>query len=173
MATGPSVWEPSYHSSKYTIAVSGRGGGGVFGRSHVRAQRFDNTFFPYCTREWNELHVSIRTAATLSQFKNELVNCIGPGPEGSTFKTDDILGIKLSTGIRLGFGHLCGHRHHPNFPVGPVCSCGTEPEATEHFLLRCQRFYQIRSDMLDNACELAKIDVSLLSDELLTKLLWM
>ena len=33
---------------------------GVFERSHVRTQRFDNTVFPYCIREWNELHVSIR-----------------------------------------------------------------------------------------------------------------
>ena len=51
------------------------------------------------------------------------------------------------------------------------CTCGTEPETTEHFLLRCKRFYQIRSDMLDSACELAKTDVNLLSDESLTKLL--
>ena len=32
---------------------------GVFERSHVRTQRFGNTFLPYCIREWNELHVSI------------------------------------------------------------------------------------------------------------------
>ena len=51
---------------------------GVFERSHVEMQRFDNTFFPYCIREWNELHVSIRTATTLSQFKNELIKSIRP-----------------------------------------------------------------------------------------------
>ena len=32
-------------------------------------------------------------------------------------------------------------------------------------------FSRIRSDMLDNACELAKTDLNLLSDELLAKLL--
>ena len=62
-------------------------------------------------------------------------------------------------------------KHHHNFPVSPICSCRTEPETTERFLLRCQRFSQIRSDMLDNACKLAKTDVNLLSDELRTKLL--
>ena len=51
---------------------------GVFERSHVRTQRFDNTFFPYCIREWKELHVSVRTATTLFQFKNELIKCIRP-----------------------------------------------------------------------------------------------
>ena len=63
------------------------------------------------------------------------------------------------------------HKHRHNFPVSPICSCGTEPETTEHFLLRCQHFSRIWSDMLDNACELAKTDLNLLSDELLTKLL--
>ena len=117
-----------------------------------------------------ELHVSIRTVATLSQFKNELIKCIRP-PKRSTFKLDDILGIKLITRIRLGFSHFREHKHRHNFPVSPICSCGTEPETTEHFLLRCQRFSRIRSDMLDNACELAKTDLNLLSHELLTKLL--
>ena len=143
---------------------------GMLERSHVRTQRFDNAFFPCCIREWNELHVSIRTATTLSQLKNELIKCIRP-PKRSTFKKDDILGIKLITRIRLGLGHLREHEHRDNFPVSQVFSCGTEPEATERFLLRCQRFSQIRSGMLDNACELAKTDVNLLSDELLTKLL--
>ena len=140
---------------------------GVFERSHVRTQRFDNTFFPYCIREWNELHVSIRKATTLSQFKNELIKCIR-SPKRLTFKIDDILGIQLITRIRLGFSHLREHKHRHNFPVCPICPCGTEPETTEHFLLHCQHFSRIRSDMLDNACELAKTDVNLLSDELLT-----
>ena len=142
----------------------------MFERSHVRTQRFDDTFFPYCIREWNELHVSIRTETTFYQFKNELIKCISP-PKRSTFKIDDILGIKLITRIRLGFSNLREHKHRHNFPVSPICSCGTESEATEHFLVRCHRFFQIRSDMLDNACELAKTDANLLSDELLTKLL--
>ena len=140
----------------------------MFKRSHVRVQRFGNTFFPYCIREWNELHVSIRTVATLSQFKNELIKCIR-SPKRSTFKTDDILGIKLITRICLGFSHLREHKHRHSFPVIPIHSGGTEPETTEHFLLRSQRFSRIWSDMLDNACELTKTDHNLLSYELLTK----
>ena len=62
----------------------------VLERYYVRTQRFDNTFFPYCIQEWNELHVSIRTGTTFSQFKNELIKCIRP-PKRSTFKIDDIL----------------------------------------------------------------------------------
>ena len=76
----------------------------MFKESHVRTQWLDNTFFPYCIREWNELHVSIRTATTLSQFKNKLIKCIRP-PKSSTFKIDYILGIKIITRIRLGFSY--------------------------------------------------------------------
>ena len=141
---------------------------GVFERSHVRTKRFDNTFFPYCIWEWNERHASIQTATTLSQFKNELIKC---QTKRSTFQIDDILGIKLITRIRLGFSHLREYKHRHNLPVSPICTCGTESKTTEHFLLRCQRFSRIRSDMLDNACELAKADVNLISDKLLTKLL--
>ena len=54
------------------------------------------------------------------------------------------------------------HKHRHNFPVSPICFCGTEPETTEHFLLRCQRFSRIRSDLLDNAYELAKTDLKLI-----------
>ena len=89
----------------------------------------------------------------------------------SIFKTDDILGIKLITRIPLGFSHLHEHKHRHNFPVSRICSYGTEPATSEHFVLRCQRFSRIRSDMLDNACELAKTDLNLLSDELLANLL--
>ena len=143
---------------------------GVFERSYVETQRSDNTFFLYCIREWNELHVSIRTVTTLSQFKNELIKCIRP-PKRSTVKIDDILGIKLITRISLGFSHLREHGHHHNFPVSPICSCGTEPETTERFLLRWQRFCQIRSDMLDNACELPRQILIYYLPKLLTKLI--
>ena len=100
----------------------------------------------------------------------ENVPCVGEVVNRS-LKADCTDFIKLITRIRLGFSHLREHKHRHNFPVSPICSCGTEPETTEHFLLRCQRFSRIRSDMLDNACELAKTDLNLLSDELLTKLL--
>ena len=50
-------------------------------------------------------HVSIQGATTFSQFKNELIKCIRL-PKRSTFQIDDILGIKLITGLRLGFSHL-------------------------------------------------------------------
>ena len=43
-----------------------------------------------------------------SQFRNELAKYIKP-PKRSTFKIDDILGIRLITRIRLGFSQLREH----------------------------------------------------------------
>ena len=84
-------------------------------------------------------------------------------PKRSTSKIDDILGIKL-TGLHLGFSHLHEHKDRHNFSVSPICTCGTDPETTEHFLLRCQRISQVRFDMLDKACDLTKTNVTLLLD---------
>ena len=103
-------------------------------------------------------------------FKNELIKCIRSS-ERSTSNIDGILGIKLVTRLRLGFSHLREHTHHYNFPVSPICACGTEPETTKHFHLRSQRFSQIRSDILNNAYNITKTDVNLLCKELLTKFL--
>ena len=103
-------------------------------------------------------------------LRTKLIKCVWP-PKRSTFKTDDILGIKLITRIHSGFGHLHEHKHRHNFPVSPICTCGTGSETTEHFLPHCQNFSQIRFDMLDNGCELAKTDVNLLSEKLQKKLL--
>ena len=58
-----------------------------------------------------------------------------------------------------------------NISIVTIFPCGTEPETTEHFLPRCHCFSRIPSDMLDNACELAESNLTLLSDELLSKLL--
>ena len=90
-----------------------------------------------------------------------------PPPKGQPL--DGTLGITLITRLCLGFSHLHEYKHRHNFPVSPICTYRTEPETTEHFLLHCQRFSQIRSDMLDNACELAKTHINLSSEELLIK----
>ena len=75
---------------------------------------------------------------------------------------DDILGIKLITTIRLGFSHL---------RELSIVTIFLSVQSALVGLNLIQRFSHIRSDALDSACELAKTDVNLLSNELLTKLL--
>ena len=83
-------------------------------------------------------------------------------------KLDNILGMKMITRLGFRFRHLC-EPEQLHFPISLICACGTEHETTENFVLRWQRVSQIRSDMLDNACDITKTDIDLLSEELLRK----
>ena len=51
-------------------------------------------------------------------------------------------GVKLFTSLRLQFSHLNEHKFRHGFTdtINPMCTCGTEVETTEDFLLCCQ-FY--------------------------------
>ena len=55
-------------------------------------------------------------------------------------RTHDFNAINLLTRLRLNFSHLNQQKFRYNFlgTIGPVCSCGSETEATAHFLLRFQ-----------------------------------
>ena len=57
--------------------------------------------------------------------------------------------MKLLSRLRLQFTHLNEHkfRHGFNDTVNPMCSCGTDVETTEHFLLRCHFFSTQRSEL--------------------------
>ena len=60
--------------------------------------------------------------------------------------------IKLLTRLRLKFSHLNEHKFRHNFleTLNPMCSCGSEPETTGHFLLPCQNHVMNRSKPLKN-----------------------
>ena len=64
--------------------------------------------------------------------------------------------MKLLTHLRLDFSHLNEHkfRHNFNDTINPMCSCGKEPEATVHYLLRCDLYSIYRLELLNYVCDL-------------------
>ena len=76
--------------------------------------------------------------------------------ENSVFAIHDNNGIKLLTCLRLNFSKLNEHKFRHNFldTLNPMCSCGSEPETTAHFLLRCQNHVINRSKLLKNVYNL-------------------
>ena len=80
-----------------------------------------------------------------ASFGKMLLNFIRPRGK-STYQIYDPLGIKLSTGLRLGFSHLSEHKFRHNFAdsMNPLCYCSLETESTLHFFLRCQNFTTLR-----------------------------
>ena len=112
---------------------------------------FENSFFPYCIKEWSKLNDQIRNIESINKFKVAILNFIRP-KASSVFYIHDTNGIKLLSRLRLNFNHLNEHkfRHNFNDRVDPMCTCGLEPETTLHYLLRCSLFFTRRIELLDN-----------------------
>ena len=138
-----------------------------FKNINIRTERYRNSFFPYCTSEWDE----IKSLPKLSQFKNRLLESIRD-PKRSSFGINDISGIKLLTKLRVEFSDLCSHRFSHNLNcITPICSCFLDEESNSHFLLRCPLYAPIRNNLLGNVSLIIGSDISLLPSEHLTCIL--
>ena len=106
-------------------------------------------FFAYCINEWLKLSDEIQSIEFSNQFKKTILDFIR-SKENSIHAIRDISGLKLLTCLRLNFSHLSEHKFRHNFKDtnNPMCSCGFEPETTDHYLLRCKLYTDLRLDLL-------------------------
>ena len=114
-----------------------------------RTVNYNNTFFPSCSQEWNNLRDDIISLPSLISFKKTLLSFVKTS-ENSIFAIHNNNDLKLLTRLRLNFSHLNKHKFRHNFldTTNPMCSCGSEPETAAHFLLRCQDQVISRSKLL-------------------------
>ena len=84
----------------------------------------------------------IRSIESSKQFKKTILDFIR-SKENSIYAIHNILGLKLLTRLRLNFSHLSEHKLRYNFidTINPMCSCGFEPETTDHYILCCSNLY--------------------------------
>ena len=68
----------------------------------IRTSRYENSFFPYCIREWNTPDDELKSLQTLQSFKKHLDTFIRPN-ERCFYGITDNVGIKLLTKIRVEF----------------------------------------------------------------------
>ena len=102
-----------------------------------RTNRYDNSFFPFCISNWNNLDSNIKSSSYLSLFKTNLNKFVRP--KGNIFfSIRHRFGIKLLTKIKVCFSDLRDHRFNHNFNcANPTCFCGFDDETTVHFFLFC------------------------------------
>ena len=88
------------------------------------------------------------------------------------FKIQDINGIKLLNRLRLHFSNLNEHKLRHNFraTIDPMYSCGLEPETSLHYLLLCNLYSNLRTELLNDICALNPI-LKILSHEKLLNIL--
>ena len=62
----------------------------------------------------------------------------------------DMSGFKLLTSLRLNFNYLNEHKLRQNFKdtINPMCTCGFEDEATDHYLSLCKLCADLRLYLL-------------------------
>ena len=130
-----------------------------------RTNRFANSFFPFCSSEWNSLDDAIKSSPSLSEFKAKLNSQIRP--KGNSFHSiRDSSGIKLLTKIRVTFSDLRDHRFNHNFNcTSPLCHCGLDEETSIHYFLCCPRYTDLRALYLSKICEIIGSDVTILPSE--------
>ena len=130
-----------------------------------RTKSFKNTFFLYCINKWNYLLVEIRNYQSVSVLK-KLNKC--EKKENSIFSIHDTFGVKLLTRLRLQFSNLNEHKFRHGFvdTINTMCTCESEVETTEHFLLHCHLYFPQRLELSEN---LEKIDSSFLNSNVKDK----
>ena len=127
----------------------------------ARTEGFQNSFFPYCVSQWNNLDIAVRNLPSPSSFKLNLLKFFRPKPN-SLYGIHDSKGVSMLNRLRVGFTHLREHKFRHNFidTDDPFCNCRTNAiESTEHFLLHCPTFSIPRKKLFDN---LTNINTSLM-----------
>ena len=143
----------------------------LFSSFHKNTDYFANSFFPYCTDQWNLLDPDIKNIQSISLFKKAILKFIRPSA-AHVFDVTDYSGLKLLTRLRLNLSHLNEHKFRHNFrdTINPLCPCSLEPETLIHFLLHCPLYSFHRTSLLDSVSAVDE-SISNLSDANLVNLL--
>ena len=132
---------------------------------------FLNSYFPAAIKEWNRLDIDIRKSNSISIFKKRIVIFIRP-LSNKVSNSQNPQGRKLLTRLRLGPSHLCYHKfkHTVLDTINPLCSCGSDIEATLNFFFYGPNFMECRNTLLSKISEINS-DLITCNDLLLTEIL--
>ena len=122
----------------------------------TRTLKFMYSFFPDVTKSWSNLSNLIKNAPSIEVFKKRLMEFFKVSPS-LIFDVKNSDGLKYLTRLRVGLSHLHEHKFNHNFEdtPSPFCSCGTkQTENTEHFLLHCPSYLQIRRELFGKLREI-------------------
>ena len=109
-----------------------------------RTVHFSNSYFHNVFYEWNRLDNDIENAASVGEFKREILVKIRPS-RNPIFHVYDIIGIRRLTKPRVKFSDLNEHKLWHNFEcLSPICDCGEANEDHDNFILHCPMYDALR-----------------------------
>ena len=116
-------------------------------------QSYYNSFLPSVVRDWNELPYTSRNAPSISSFKHSLNSTLIGVP---LFYLDGKrIGKIYHSRLRMDCSSLNNHLFSKNIIDSPLCICG-RPETTKHYLFECNKFYNLRQEMMQSISQLCE-----------------
>ena len=97
--------------------------------------KFQNSFFPYISKLWNNLKTSTQSLA-LPDFKDKLKIDMKPN-KIKHFSKGSKTGNKLMTRIRMDRSDLNLHKFVIGLSDNPICMCHAKQESSLHFMIDC------------------------------------
>ena len=129
----------------------------------TRTVLYSNSFLPSVVNEWSMLCDEAKASDTVQSFKAFLNK---DRPEGNAlYNIGDRKLQVLHTRLRTRCSSLNQHLFVKNVVESPLCQCG-HPETTQHFLLQCQRYSDIRHELIDKVSPITcpTVDILLYGD---------
>ena len=109
--------------------------------------KFQNSFFPYISKLWNNLKTSTQSLA-LPDFKDKLKIDMKPN-KIKHFSKGSKTGNILMTRIRMDRSDLNLHKFVIGLSDTPICMCHAKQESSLHFMIDCFLYSVERQTLFD------------------------
>ena len=116
-------------------------------------QFYYNFFLHSVVRDWNELPHTTRNAQNISAFKRSLNSTLTSVPR--FYLNGKRIGQIYHSRLRMECSSLNHHLFSKNIIDSPLCICG-RPETTEHYFFDCNRFNNLRQEMMQSLSQLCE-----------------
>ena len=137
---------PPTHNQQHTYPT--RGSGNITG-IQCRTTHMYNSFFPSCIRLWNNLPNRVKESNSIKSFKQSLSSITEIPKPPNYFNTKSRRGQILHARLRMRCSSLNHHLFLKNIVPDPLCTCG-KIESTEHYLLECPKYTDLRNEMTNS-----------------------
>ena len=109
---------------------------------------YTSSFYPNAVKIWNDVGPELRLSVSLSAFKSEIIKIIRP-VRRDVFNIHEPKAMSRLFQLRVGLSPLKHHKKLHKFNDTPtdICLCRMAAETTEHFLIQCDRYTDVRINL--------------------------
>ena len=124
-----------------------------------RTSKHKASFFPSCVDSWNNDSTPVMRTYDSFKLKSHFLGKIKPKKK-EIYDVIDKNGLRQLTQLRLDLNPLNYYKFNHKFrdTHDPMCNCFNGIENTEHFLLSCHDYTQIRNTLMSNVSQKLNVD---------------